>query len=117
MSHGKVTRSVLELCPVSIDLYNYLNINNECEDIDCNNGYRVDILRWRGRHDLFDEDNDGHLLVSLSKISCKILPRCFKIWQVGKKSVPNPCQLFKLARIFLILQDSCSKSMRKFCIA
>ena len=48
---------------------------------------------------------------ALSKISCKILPRRFKIWQVGKKSVPNPCQLFELARIFLILQDSSSKSM------
>ena len=54
---------------------------------------------------------------SLSKTSRKILPRHFKIWQVGKKSVPNPCQLFELARIFLILQDSCSKSMRKSCIA
>ena len=58
----------------------------------------------------------GPVKVLLS-LSCKILPRRFKIWQVGKKSVPNPCQLSKFARIFFILQDSCSKSMRKSCIA
>ena len=55
--------------------------------------------------------------ILVMSLSCKILPGRFKIWQVGKKSVPNPCQLFELARIFLILQDSCSKSMRKSCIA
>ena len=42
------------------------------KDIDCNNGYRFDA-RWRGRHDLFDEDNDGHLLDG-DKDECHSLP-------------------------------------------
>ena len=100
MSHGKVTRSVLELCPVSIDLYNYLNINNECEDIDCNNGYRVDILRWRGRHDLFDEDNDGHLLAIPYQ---KYLARfCQDVSRFGKLAR----NLFQIHANFLNLQES-----------
>ena len=37
----------------------------------------------------------------------KNLARDFKIWQVGKKYIPNPYQLLKLVRIFLTLQDFC----------